>query len=56
MIYFDNAATTYYKPQIVIDAVNLAITKYSVNAHRGSSKISWLLEEKLQEQSPAQWQ
>lgn len=49
MIYFDNAATTHYKPQCVIDAVNLALTKFSVSAHRGTSKVSWLLEEKLQE-------
>ena len=47
MIYFDNAATTNYKPQCVIDAVHLALTKFCVNAHRGTSKASLLLEEKL---------
>ena len=47
MIYFDNAATTNYKPQCVIDAVHLALTKYCVNAHRGSSKASWILEKKI---------
>ena len=49
MIYFDNAATTHYKPQCVIDAVHLALTKYSVSAHRGTSRASLLLEERLQE-------
>lgn len=49
MIYFDNAATTHYKPQCVIDAVHLALTKLNVSAHRGTSRASLALEEKLQE-------
>lgn len=35
MIYFDNAATTYPKPDCVYDAVNIAMKKYSFNAGRG---------------------
>ncbi len=38
MIYFDNAATTYPKPQCVYDGVNLAFKEYSFNAGRGSYK------------------
>lgn len=36
MIYFDNAATTYPKPQCVYDAVNEGMQKYSFNSGRGS--------------------
>ncbi len=35
MIYFDNAATTGIKPKSVINAVNWALTEYSVNPGRG---------------------
>ena len=36
MIYFDNAATTYPKPQCVYDAVNLGMQKFPFNSGRGS--------------------
>ena len=36
MIYFDNAATTYPKPQCVYDALNEGSHKYMFNAGRGS--------------------
>ncbi len=36
MIYFDNAATTFPKPQCVYDAVNEGAHKYMFNAGRGS--------------------
>lgn len=36
MIYFDNAATTYPKPQCVYDALNEGSRKYMFNAGRGS--------------------
>ncbi len=36
MIYFDNAATTYPKPQCVYDAINEGSHKYMFNAGRGS--------------------
>lgn len=47
MIYLDNAATTNYKPQQVIDAVNECMTKYPFNPNRGSSKESVILQQKL---------
>lgn len=36
MIYFDNAATSYPKPEVVYKAVDIAMKKYSFNAGRGS--------------------
>lgn len=36
MIYFDNAATSYPKPDSVYEAVKVAMKKYSFNAGRGS--------------------
>ena len=48
MIYLDNASTTNYKPQVVIDAVVECLTKYPFNPHRGG--VVWLeLQQKLQE-------
>lgn len=35
MIYFDNAATTYPKPDCVYEAVNTAMKNYAFNAGRG---------------------
>lgn len=35
MIYFDNAATTYPKPDCVYEAINTAMKKYAFNAGRG---------------------
>ena len=40
MIYFDNAATTYPKPDCVYDAINIGMKKYSFNAGRGSYRAS----------------
>ncbi len=40
MIYFDNSATTYPKPQNVIYAVNKAMNNYSFNSGRGGYKES----------------
>ena len=40
MIYFDNAATTYPKPQCVYEAVNEGMKLYSFNAGRGSYKFA----------------
>ncbi len=40
MIYFDNAATTYPKPQCVYDAINEGMKLYSFNAGRGSYKAA----------------
>ncbi|HAN44655.1 MAG TPA: aminotransferase class V-fold PLP-dependent enzyme [Ruminococcaceae bacterium] len=40
MIYFDNAATTYPKPQSVINAVNSAFVKYGANPGRSGHKMS----------------
>ncbi len=36
MIYFDNAATTYPKPECVYDALNIGMRQYAFNAGRGS--------------------
>lgn len=47
MIYLDNAATTNYKPQTVIDAVTECITKYPFNPNRGGSKHSLELQQKI---------
>ena len=47
MIYLDNAATTNYKPQCVIDAVTETITKYPFNPNRGGHKQALELERKL---------
>lgn len=42
MIYFDNAATTYYKPLQVKQEVNKAMNLYTANAGRGSHKLAQL--------------
>ena len=42
MIYFDNAATTYYKPLQVKQAVSRAMNLYTANAGRGSHKLAQL--------------
>lgn len=47
MIYLDNAATTNYKPQNVIDAVTECITKYPYNPNRSGSKQALELQQKL---------
>lgn len=40
MIYFDNAATTYPKPSLVLASAVLAMKKYSFNSGRGGYKES----------------
>lgn len=47
MIYLDNAATTDYKPQCVVDAVTDCITKYPFNPNRSGSKQALQLQQKL---------
>lgn len=47
MIYLDNAATTNYKPQCVIDAVTECMTKYPFNPNRSGSKQAVELQLKL---------
>lgn len=49
MIYLDNAATTNYKPQEVIDAVTECLTKYPYNPNRSGNKLSLTLQQKLYE-------
>lgn len=40
MIYLDNGATTFPKPQIVVNAVNSAVRNYSANPGRGGHKLA----------------
>ena len=40
MIYLDNAATTFPKPNSVYDAMDRANREYAVNAGRGSYKAA----------------
>lgn len=47
MIYFDNAATTYYKPLQVKQEVNRAMNIYTANAGRGSHQLAQLSAEKI---------
>lgn len=49
MIYLDNAATTNYKPQRVVETVNDCLTKYPFNPNRGNNKYAYFLQEKLLE-------
>lgn len=49
MIYLDNAATTFFKPQCVVDAVNESLTKYPFNPNRGNNKYAYPLQQKLLE-------
>ena len=46
MIYLDNASTTNYKPQQVIDSVVECLIKYSFNPYRGG-KVSLELQQKI---------
>ncbi len=49
MIYFDNAATTFPKPNSVIQQVNSAIINYGGNPGRGGHKFSMRASEKIYE-------
>ena len=47
MIYLDNAATSGKKPQMVINAVNKALTERSANPGRGGHNLSVLASEEV---------
>ena len=47
MIYFDNGATTYPKPESVFNNAHLALKKYSFNSGRGGYKQSLDAAEKI---------
>ena len=47
MIYFDNGATTYPKPQSVINAVNNAMRLYAANPGRSGHSMSIKAAEKV---------
>ena len=47
MIYFDNAATTFYKPREVAETVLETITRYSVNPNRSFNALTTALSEKI---------
>lgn len=47
MIYFDNAATTYPKPNVVIRAVDDALKNYSFNSGRGGYRQSIMASEMI---------
>lgn len=49
MIYFDNAATTFPKPQKVIFEAEKAITVYGGNPGRGGHKMAMRVSEKIYE-------
>ncbi len=49
MIYFDNAATTFPKPNQVINAVNTALKTYSANPGRSGHTLSQNAAEKIYE-------
>ncbi len=47
MVYFDNAATTFPKPQTVLFAVNDAVKNYGGNPGRSGHRISMKISEKV---------
>ncbi|MBQ3503000.1 MAG: aminotransferase class V-fold PLP-dependent enzyme, partial [Clostridia bacterium] len=47
MIYLDNAATSFYKPLEVKQAVTNAMNLYTANAGRGAHKLAQLSAEKI---------
>lgn len=47
MIYLDNAATTFFKPQTVVDAVTECLTQRPFNPNRGNNKFALPLHQKL---------
>lgn len=49
MIYFDNAATTFPKPDVVYNEVMRCMTEYCGNPGRGSHKLSIAASEKIYE-------
>ena len=49
MIYFDNAATTFPKPPMVVDEISRCIKKYCGNPGRSSHALSMRSAEKIYE-------
>jgi cysteine desulfurase family protein len=49
MVNFDNAATTFPKPQVVVDSVTEALTRYGGNPGRSGHKLSMQTAEKIYE-------
>lgn len=49
MIYFDNAATTWPKPESVLSAMRDAVTKFGANPGRGGYQMAVAADEKLYE-------
>lgn len=49
MIYLDNGATTFPKPQSVINSVNLALRNYGANPGRGGHRLAIKASEKVYE-------
>lgn len=47
MIYFDNSATTYPKPRVVVESVKQAIEFYGGNPGRGGHSFSMRVSEKI---------
>jgi len=47
MVYFDNAATTYPKPECVLRAVESAVTEYGGNPGRGGHALAMRASEKI---------
>ena len=47
MIYLDNSATSYPKPQCVIDGITEAMIKYGANPGRGTYEMSWETSEQI---------
>ncbi|MBR6779231.1 MAG: aminotransferase class V-fold PLP-dependent enzyme [Clostridia bacterium] len=47
MIYLDNAATSFYKPQIVQDTVKDSLNKYTANPGRSGHDLSYMVAEKV---------
>ena len=48
LVYLDNAATTQ-KPQVVIDAIKEAYSKWNANVHRGVHHLSQVATQKHEE-------
>ena len=48
LVFLDNASTTF-KPQQVIDAVNLYYTHYTANSHRGDYDLCYQVDTKIDE-------
>ena len=47
MIYFDNAATTFFKPQEALDGLKKAVTLLPVNPNRSFNELTNELSEEI---------